>query len=382
VRVIHIINSLGGSGGAENGLVREITRFDPGVDQLVIRLFGRADLDPILTEHGIQVEGLGLDGSRATWNWPVAATQTRAWIRRFEADVVHTSLFTANIVGQLAGRSTNTPIVSTFTQSGDVSLIRSHQPSASTISAGVQRSIARWSARSPLVTFRSLTHDAMATNLKLLGVPSDRATVIPRGVEATAPSPSQSIRSELGIGPGTLMVCNIGRQAAQKGHRHLIAAFEQLARTLQDVHLVVIGREGDATASTRAQVAASPVQDRIHFLGYRPDARAILSASNVFVFSSLMEGLGTAVLEAMAADIPVVSFDIPPVREVTDHGRVAYLVPVGDADQLAETIRKVLVGDLPNTAEAARTHVTDNYDIQAVARSLNSLLVSAAESQP
>jgi hypothetical protein len=157
MRVLHVINTLGGSGGAENGLVREITRFDPDVDQLVLRLFARNDLESVVTDHGIEVAALGLDGSAASRNWPLGAKRVRTWIRRFAPDVVHTSLFSANLVGQIAARSVRAPVLSTFTQSGDVELVRSYQPGASSRAATALRSIADRAARSPLVRFRALT---------------------------------------------------------------------------------------------------------------------------------------------------------------------------------------------------------------------------------
>ena len=123
-------------------------------------------------------------------------------------------------------------------------------------------------------------------------------------------------------------------------------------------------REGDATKQILHRLASSPVADRVHFLGFRQDASAILGAADVFVFSSLMEGLGTAVLEAMAAKVPVVAFDIPPIREITNQGRVAYLVAVGNAERLAEATTAVLDGSTPDLADLAHNWVRERYDIQ------------------
>lgn len=378
MRVLHVINTLGGSGGAENGLVREITRFDASVDQMVVRLFSRNDLETRLTSQDIAVETLGLQGGADSRNWPVAAGRLRTWIRKYRPDVIHTSLFTANLAGQVAGRTTRVPVLSTFTQSGDVELVRSYQPGAASRGAAVLRAIATRVARSDRVRFRALTKDAAATNLRELRVPEYRARVIPRGVETSLPSPDPSVRRSFGVPPGAPLVVNIGRQAAQKGQEYLLDAFEFLCQQEPTAHLVILGREGDATNTIRARIAASPVGDRVHTLGFRSDARAILLDADVFMFSSLMEGLGTAVLEAMAAQIPVVAFDIPPVREITDGGRVAHLVPVGDGVAFGKTAAAVLEGSESDRAGLAYEWIRAQYDIDGVAASLQAYLETVA----
>ena len=379
MRVLHVINTLGGSGGAENGLVREITRFDPDVDQLVLRLFARNDLEPVVTDHGIEVAALGLDGSAASRNWPLGAKRVRTWIRRFAPDVVHTSLFSANLVGQIAARSVRAPVLSTLTQSGDVELVRSYQPGASSRAAAALRSIADRAARSPLVRFRALTANAAATNLAVLRVPDDRVRIIPRGVVTDLPPPDLAVREIAGVPPDAPLVINVGRQAAQKGHDHLIEAFELVVQRIPDAHLVILGREGDASAQLRTQLASSPVAGRVHLLGFRKDAGSIVGTADVFMFSSLMEGLGTAVLEAMAARVPIVSFDIPPVREITDQGRVAHLVPVGSAEGLAADAVAILTGKVPGRAEAAYEWTRQRYDIGRVASQLQDYLEEVAD---
>lgn len=380
MRVLHVINSLGGSGGAENGLVREITRFGPDIDQVVVRLYGQDDLGSSLTSNGIEVVALGLDSRAASRNWPLGAKSVRSLIQRYDPAVVHTSLFTANLVGQVAARSKRVPVLSTFTQSGDVGLVRAYQPGASKASASILRRVATRAARSSSVHFRALTIDASSTNIRALGIPADRVRVIPRGVETDPPLPDPTIRARLGLPPDTQIVVNIGRQAAQKGHEFLIDAFERIAADLPRAHLVVLGREGDATRAIQDRLALSSVADRVHFLGFRPDVGEILRAADVFVFTSLMEGLGTAVLEAMAARVPVIAFDIPPIREVTDGGRVARLVPVGDTLHLAEAAHGVLAGTQPSLAVPAAEWTREHYDIGRIAATLQDYLGVVAAS--
>jgi poly(glycerol-phosphate) alpha-glucosyltransferase len=87
-----------------------------------------------------------------------------------------------------------------------------------------------------------------------------------------------------------------------------------------------------------------------------------------------MEGLGTAVLEAQSAGIPVVSFDIPPVREATDDGRAARLVAVGDIEGIAEGIMQGLRGELDENADHGLRVSKERSDLSAVSASLEQAL--------
>ncbi len=376
MRVLHVINSLGGSGGAEHGLVREITRFEPDVEQLVVRLFGRSHLAGTLVEAGIPTVSLDLEARRAARNWTTAARRLVTEIRRFRPDVVHTSLFTANLAGQLAARRTRTPVLSTLTQSGDVALIRSYQPGAASWRAAALRAVATRVGRGPRIRYRALTEHTAVTNAAALGVPTARIRVIPRGVDT-----SRTYRPPAAPPPRPLVV-NVGRQTAQKGHEHLVDAFERVAIRFPEAELWILGRKGERSEVLAARIAASVAGERIRLLGYRPDALDLVAAADVFAFPSLMEGLGTAVLEAMAAGVPVVAFDIPPVREITDDGRVAVLVPVGDGDALAEAILHLLADDVERTrlVRAARDHVTSTFAIDGIARRVQAYLEEVAAS--
>lgn len=375
--MLHVIDSLGGSGGAEHGLVREIARFDRFTEQLVVRLFAKDQLSERLAKAGIPVQALGFDSASAGWLWPIAVMRLRSVLRRFAPDVVHSSLFTSNLVAQLAARSLAIPVLSTFTLSGDEALLRAHQPGAASVKAAVLRRVAAHAARSPLVYFRALTTDARSTNCQLLGISPDRVTVIPRGVpEAISEPPAQS-RAEIGLPEDRAVILNIGRQTSQKGHVHLVRAFARL-RQGKPCHLVIVGREGDATTALHAEIAQHGLGDDVSLVGYSPHVRDYLGHADVFVFSSLMEGLGTAVLEAMAAGVPVVAFDIPPVREITGEGEFAMLVPVGDEAVLADAMSSALSGDYQAIVPKARAHVSANYSLASIAARLETRLMEVA----
>ncbi len=379
MKVLHVIDSLGGSGGAEHGMVREVARLPAAWDQLVIRLFEKDHLDQYLVRSGLSVRSLGLKAANAGKNWPYAILLLRRIITEFRPNVIHSSLFSANLVAQLAGRSTGIPTVSTFTLSGDIDLLRSHQPGAASIRAGVLRGAARVAAAPSSVVFRALTNDALETNCRLLGVDAGRCRVIPRGLPPDLRPEIVKPRAELGIPETGPILVNVGRQTAQKGQGVLIEALGLLLKE-RLAHLVIVGREGDASSALKTQVDEAGLIDRVTFTGYTPDVFHYLSHAAVFVFPSFMEGLGTAVLEAMRFELPVVAFDIPPVREITDGGRLARLVTPGDAPGLAEALLRALDQDDAGTRAEARDWVITNFAIDVVVDRLAALLQEAATS--
>ena len=174
MKVLHVINSLNGSGGAEQGLVREIAHFDRAVENLVVRMFEPDDLEPLLESIGTRVIPLGLRAKSSAWTWPEAARRVKRHIRTFGPDVVHTSLFIGNLVGQLAAAGTGVPVLSTLTLTGDERLHKLLQPGAETIQAAALRKIAAFVGRRSHVWYRALTKHAADTNCASMGIQPSR----------------------------------------------------------------------------------------------------------------------------------------------------------------------------------------------------------------
>lgn len=378
MRVLHVINSLSGSGGAEQGMVREITRFGPAIHQKLVRLFSPNQLEAQVGAAGIEVVGLGLDSGNSGWNWPAGASRLRRHVESFRPDVIQTSLAAANLIGQMAGRRAGVPVLSTFTLSGDPALMHAYQPGAALLRARALRRVEWRSARRDHVWFRALTEDAKRTNSEVAGIDPDRVSVIPRGVPIPDLSSPLPARADLGLPRGPLLI-NVGRQTAQKGHGDLIRAFAEVRKD-HPAHLVILGREGDGSAGLRAAVDEAGVSQHVSVIDYTDRPFDYYRSADVFVFSSHMEGLGTAVLEAMAAEIPVVAYDIPPVREATGDPALARLVPVSDVAALAREVSSVLEApdEARERAHRARLEVMESHSLDRVAARLESLLREVA----
>lgn len=132
----------------------------------------------------------------------------------------------------------------------------------------------------------------------------------------------------------------IGRLAPQKGHATLFQAIAQIVKQ-RSVHLLVVGT-GELEAELRHLAASLGIASWVHFLGSRRDVAEILPHLDLLVSASLWEGLPGVILEALAAEVPVVATDVSGSREVVIHGETGLLVPAGRPDALAETILQAL----------------------------------------
>jgi glycosyltransferase involved in cell wall biosynthesis len=159
------------------------------------------------------------------------------------------------------------------------------------------------------------------------------------------PDVRSATRAELGFAADDLVVGTVGNLTLKKDHRTLLAAFAQLVGAEGRARLVLVGA-GPLEDALRTYAAQLGVSDQMVFAGSRGDVPDLLSAFDVFALSSRYEGLPIALIEAMAAGLPVVATDVGGVAEVVDDGRNGYLVEEGDPSALATRLAKLLADPL------------------------------------
>lgn len=376
---MHVIDSLAGSGGAENRLVDEVLALDDRFEQTVVRLFERDFLEARLTAAGIPVVALGYRAGRAGRTWPMVARRLAAELRRLRPDVVHTSLFTGNLVGQLAGWRLGVPVVSTFNRTGELALQRRLQPGVASWKGRAMQAIGRWADDRGDVHYRAVGTYARATNCASLGLPVERATVVPRGV-ALAPAPGADRgRDTFGLPEEGPLFVNVARLVPEKAQHLLVEAFAGVRGQLPDAQLAIAGAAGPGEAAVLAAIERTGVGGAVHLLGFRDDVRALVATADVFAFSSISEGAPGAVVEAMALGTPVAAFAIPPVAELTEGDRYGWMAEPGATEALARAMLAAATdAGRHERAAAARAHVAGHYSLAAVARRLGDLLEQRA----
>jgi glycosyltransferase involved in cell wall biosynthesis len=156
------------------------------------------------------------------------------------------------------------------------------------------------------------------------------------------PAPFESakadgLREELGLSSRDFVMTCVARFAPQKAHGVLLKALSQGLTEDPRLCLLLVGDDpfGDHRKAAEAVARDLKLGDRVKFLGIRRDVPRILAASDIFVMSSLWEGLGLVFLEAMAAGLPVVATRVSAIPEVVPHGRAGLLVPANDPTAMA-----------------------------------------------
>ncbi len=228
-----------------------------------------------------------------------------------------------------------------------------------------------------LVATRATTLIAVSAgigrDLLARGVPEGKVAVIhnplPPGIHdgATRRYPWHAELAALGQGP---VIVTAGRLTAVKDHRTLLAAFAQL-RATRPARLVLFG-DGPLRSELVAEAERLGIAGSTLFAGYVNDPAACYAVADLFALSSVSEGFGNVLIEAMAAGVPVVSTDAPHgPREILEDGALGPLVPVGDAAALAAAMAKTL--DDPTPAAALKARGAD-FEIDVIADRYEALL--------
>jgi L-malate glycosyltransferase len=166
--------------------------------------------------------------------------------------------------------------------------------------------------------------------------------LIPGGVKLDKfASARADARSALGIAESDRILTTVARLHPEKNHRMLVQAFAIVKQTLRNVQLLIVG-EGPERAAIEQEIATLRLEASVRLLGVRRDIPVILNASDLFLLSSDREGLPIAILEAMAAGLPVVATSVGDVPSVVSARRNGLLVPSGNVEEFAKAITEVL----------------------------------------
>lgn len=182
--------------------------------------------------------------------------------------------------------------------------------------------------------------------IEKLGVEVEKVTVIPNGVETVAAEMDRSAwRERLAVDERTFVACMIANLHLNKDHATLLRAWRKVVNEVaangRSALLVLAGRHDGAYESLASLASELQIDSSVRFAGPVSDVRGLLSAADISVFSSRSEGCPNAVLESMAAGLPVAGSDIRGIRDVVGSGGTPFLAPVGDADSLAEVLLKL-----------------------------------------
>jgi L-malate glycosyltransferase len=175
------------------------------------------------------------------------------------------------------------------------------------------------------------------------GVEPQRVVTVHEGIDIdrVEQTPAAKIHEEFWLPAGVPVVGNIAALVAHKGQKHLIDAAALVIRQVPDAHFVILG-EGELRPALERQVHEMHLEKHVLLPGFRTDVLSLLKAFDVFVMSSVTEGLGTSLLDAMAAARPIVATRAGGIPEVVVNEETGLLVPPRDHERLAHAIGRLL----------------------------------------
>lgn len=172
----------------------------------------------------------------------------------------------------------------------------------------------------------------------LWGVKTNRIHVLPNAIDHHYVESKQVSQAEarafLGLSPGDFVFGALGRLVPKKGHLSLIRAFKQLTTQYPNVKCVIIG-DGRLESDLHAEIQSLGLESKVKILGYVPQAFAYVKAFDIFMMPSLDEGFGIALLEAMAAKLPIIATEVGGIPEVMG---TSHLIEAGHVDNLTQAM--------------------------------------------
>ena len=308
-----------------------------GVSVAVCSLKRKGPYGERLESLGIPVYSLDLandSGFHGFFSYLFSLPRLIRNIRSFRPQVIHAFLFRANLLARIAASLCRVSI-----NISSIRIIENDRPIYFFLDHLTSSLVTQYLAVSERV--KEVTSERShidAEKIRVIRNGIDLSTFTSTGLAED----HGSAASQFGIGPHSLVCGTLARLHPQKGIRYLIDAFALLRADFPELKLLVVG-DGPERANLANQAIALGVSQGVIFAGQKNPPVHFLRLMNVFVLPSLYEGFPNALLEAMAALVPVVASDVGGVAELVRHEENGLLVPPGSPSKLADAIRSLLL---------------------------------------
>lgn len=380
IRVAYVLPYLV-AGGAERHVLSLVRRIDRECySSAVVALAGGGELEADFRGEGIPVHILGRNGQSPRpgngWKSPIDSLAS-LWslygiLRRDRPDIVHAYLPAANVLAPVAARMAGVRRVIVSKRSG------TFYQSAFPLLRHLER-------------FGSMLADVIMVNsdavLREVGAAEPhRGGKFRRIYNGVDPIPSwtpemiASFRAREGLPPRAPVAVCVSNFFGYKGHGDLVTSIATVTGEFPDATFVFIGRDGGSLEATWEAARDLGVLPRIRFAGHRADVPDFLRAADLFVHPSHQEGFSNAILEAMAAGLPVVACDVGGNAEAVVGGKTGRLVPPRCPGRLAEAISGLLRDEGKRRAmgEAGRRRAGERFSLVRMVAEVEAMYGSLA----
>lgn len=290
---------------------------------------------------------------------------------RERPDIVHTHTSKAGVLGRVAAWFAGVPVV-IHTPHGHI-FYGYYGPAISWVIRLFERLLALLTDRIVTLTDRGAQEHVrykIAGPEKFMTIPSGITLSVFRSVRI---DPAVK-RKELGLPTDGPVIGTVGRLVPIKGHEWLLKAAPLVLAEFPHATFVFLG-EGPLLGQLQQVAAGLGISGHVMFLGARQDVPECLAAFDLFAFPSLNEGMGRALIEAMAVGLPAVAARVGGIPDVVADGETGLLVPARDAAALADALLKLLRDPARRQAygQAARRSMDERFDVKAMVRAIDRL---------
>jgi L-malate glycosyltransferase len=228
-----------------------------------------------------------------------------------------------------------------------------------------RNSFSRWKHRQ--VDFFIAASEAIRKMLVADGVPGERVITVHEGIdlEHVLAAPPVNVHEAFWLPHRAPVVGNVAALVPHKGHRHLIEAAHLVVREMPDTRFLILG-EGELREQLERQIRDHHLEKHVLLPGFRTDVIGCIKGFDLFVMSSVTEGLGTSLLDAMACSRASVATRAGGIPELVQDGRTGVLVEPRDHAAMAREIVRLLRDDglRRQMGEAARSRVAEKFTVE------------------
>jgi len=290
----------------------------------------------------------------------------RSLLRERPFDLVHAHIFASAVAAAIATLGTGVPLVISEHTEASWQTWRTRR-----VSRWAHRQARRVIAVSTPIERRLTERD---------GVPPELVTLIPNAVIPASDEPSEAGDT---VPDGWLdgaLVGVVARLQPEKGVANFLRAAACVSRIFPDARFLVVG-DGPLREELSGLARHLGVSERVRFLGYRTDSRALMRLMDVLVVPSLTEGSPLIVLEAMAAGVPVVASAVGGIPDQIGHGEAGILVPPSDPDALGEALGALLQDPAyaRRLGEAGRRRTENEFSHETLVRRIEAVYRAAID---
>lgn len=328
INILHVISKLP-IGGVETLLLMILRNMDKQkLFPIVCSLTNKGEIGKEIEDLGIEV--VCLNKLKHRFDWTIVRDIFQL-IKQKNIKIVFSYQYHANLYGRLGATIAQVPCTVASVHNVYTIDKKIHRRVINKYLAKFTDKIV---AVSKAVKEDILRYDSISDN---------KVEIIYNGVEMNKflDMNGNSIRSEFGISLDTRVIGTVGRLTPQKGQRHLLEAMSKIKEKFPRIVLLMVG-DGPMKDELKNYARILGLNDTVIFTGPRRDIPSLLAAMDIFVLPSLWEGLSISLIEAMAAGKPVITTDIPPIREVINSEKAGILVPPHKSKAIADAIELLL----------------------------------------